>query len=160
MFFKVLKYIAVGLIIWILGSVFFGSSANFVKRSEPAQLIVVDIQSKRNEDDRTLYRPVLALEMAQPPRPQYTGNHWVSPLPHAKGEVVAGRYDAKTGEMRTDKMLKSSGRIGQIARIIGVLVAVQSIALIFGVPERWLPLRVQIGPTRRSKRSHWNSFAR
>lgn len=92
-----------------------------------------------------MYRPVLALETAQVPRAQYVGNHWVRPKPHEVGDVVSGRYDPESGEMRSDHMLKSSSWVGRILRIIGIIIGLQGIAHFFGVPERWLPLRIRIG---------------
>jgi len=73
---------------------------------------------------------------------QNASNQWTRPAPHAVGDVVPGRYDADNSEMRNDKMLKSSARAGRIAQIIGIFVGLQSIALLFGYPERWLPLLI------------------
>jgi hypothetical protein len=151
----VLKYIGAGFLIWFIGSIFFGDSLNFVSRSEPAQLIVLELQTRRNTDGFTMFRPVLALEAAQPPREQYAGNHWTLLAPHAVGDVVSGRYDPKSGEMRSDYMLGKYTWVGRIARIIGILIGLQGVALIFGVPEHRLPLRVRLGARRRPRRTLW-----
>jgi hypothetical protein len=112
-------------------------------------LRVVELQSKRDTDGRTKYRPVFTLEAPSVNIDEYAGNIWTSPPPHAVGDIVPGRFDAKTGQMRSDKMLKRSSWIGRIARYLGLFIGLQGIALLFGFPERWLPLPVRFG--RKSK---------
>lgn len=141
-----LKYFLTGIIIWFIGSVFFGSSLNFIARSEPAQLYVSDVQSRKDTDGLRTYRPVFTV-MTSPH--DFAGNRWSRTPPHQIGETVAGRYDPATGEMRSDKMLRKSKWLGWIARIFGALLGLQGIALLLGVPEHRLPIPVRIGHPRR-----------
>ncbi len=148
----VIKYLAVGLFIWFIGAIFLGSSSGFIARSEPAQLVVVGLDTKRNSDGHTMYRPVLALEAAKSSRNAYAGNHWTRPAPHTVGDVVEGRYDSESGEMRTDKMIHKFGWAGWIAKIAGILIGLQAFALILGVPESRLPLPVRVRSRRKRSR--------
>jgi len=146
-----LKYLVIGAFVWIIGSVFVGSSQGFLERSEPTRLIVLEMESKRDSEGDTTYRPVLAREAEEPPRTRYVGNHWSSPAPHAAGDVVPGRYDPETGEMRTDKMTGRSMLAGRIARWVGLAVALQGILVLGGVPERFMPLKFRTGHRRRHR---------
>ncbi len=112
----------VGLIFFGVSTFFIGSAKRFVANSEPARLIVVEVDTKRDSDGDRLYRPVFALEAAPEPRAEYAGNMWSSPQPHRAGEVVDGRHNAETGEMRSDKMLKSGRWLFRIMQIIGGLL--------------------------------------
>ena len=149
--FAVVKYIAVGLFIWLLGAVFFGSSLHFESRSEPAQLRVLTIESRRDREGLPQYRPVFVLAGAPSAAQGYAGDTWYKTPPHKVGEVVAGRYDATTGEMRSKQMLRTSVWLGRLAQIFGILVGCQSIAIIFGFPEQLLPLRIRLRGHRRPR---------
>jgi len=56
--FQVIKYCLVGLLVWCVGALFSGSSTGFQKRSEPVQLLVIDLETQRNSDGQTTYRPI------------------------------------------------------------------------------------------------------
>ncbi|MGL5011455.1 MAG: hypothetical protein ACRC6I_16365, partial [Paracoccaceae bacterium] len=75
----------------------------------------------------------------------YAGNVWMRPAPHERGDTVSGRYDSTSGEMRSDGMGKKSLLIGGIVAIIGLVVFVQGILILFGIPEFLMPLRVRTG---------------
>jgi len=146
---NVLKYVSIGCLIWFLGTWFFGDGTEFKTRSEPVQLVVLDVQSKRDGLGLVSYRPVLSLETAHPPREAYSGVIWTRIKPHEPGEIVPGRYDPESGEMRSDKMLDRTILIGRIARGVGVLVGLQAVLIVLGFPEKRLPLRVRVGSRRR-----------
>jgi hypothetical protein len=146
------KYVLAGLFIWLVGAIFFGDAISFAARSVPAELRVVSIDSKIEYDNSDghlrryyMYRPVFALKDAKPPAKRYAGNIWMSVAPHRTGDVVPGRFDAARGEMRSDRMQAVSIWLGRLAMVLGVLVGLQSLALLFGVPEEFLPLRVSAG---------------
>ena len=141
---NVLKYVSIGCFIWFAGLLFFGGSADFISRSDPAQLIVLEVQSKQDTGGYTSYRPVFALEPSKAPRQGNAGNIWSRVKPHEPGDIVPGRYDPESGEMRSDKMLGKTVWIGRIARIFGVLVGLQAVLIVMGFPEDRLPLRVRI----------------
>jgi len=144
------KYFLVGLLFWAFGTLFHGGSAAFQSRSEPAMLLVVDMHSKRDTEGDITYRPVFVLAEAPELRDAYAGNIWVFPQPHERGDLVPGRYDPKNGEMRSDKMMGRSVVIGRIAQVLGLVIALQGVAMLFGVPERVLPLKVTTGRHRRA----------
>ncbi|MGB5557081.1 MAG: hypothetical protein WBN04_03610 [Paracoccaceae bacterium] len=139
------KYLLVGALFWLVGAFFLGSSQNFVKRSEPVQLIVLKMDTRLDSDGYTFFRPVFGLETAVRPRPEYAGNTWMRPAPHQAGEVVSGRYDPNSGEMRSDHMDGRTVWIARIAKVLGLLVGLQGILMLFGVPELFMPLRVRLG---------------
>lgn len=151
------KYILAGLIVALIGWLFFGDGLAFVAHSDPAELRVIALDEKRINDHtsqwphrrRYSYRPVFVLNDESAAAKPYAGNIWTRPAPHAVGDVVPGRYDAKTGAMRSDKMLQTSLWVGGIAMFLGLLIALQSIALICGLPEDLLPLRISSGSQQR-----------
>ena len=129
----------------MVGALFLGSDHGFKKRSEPADLIVLQLDTRRNSKGYTIYRPVFGLDTTARPRPEYSGNIWVRPAPHQAGEIVSGRYDSDSGEMRSNQMMGRTTWIARIAQILGILAAMQGILMLFGVPELLLPLRVRFG---------------
>ncbi len=146
---NVLKYVSIGCFIWFLGTLFFGDGTEFRNRSEPAQLIVLDVESRRDGFGFILYRPVLALASETAPREGYAGTIWTRFKPHEPGDIVPGRSDPESGEMRSDKMLNRTIWSGRVARIFGVLVGLQAVLILLGLPEDRLPLRVRVGSRRR-----------
>jgi hypothetical protein len=148
---KALKYLLVGVFVWFIGLIFFGNSMNFIGRSEPAQLYVSDLESRKDLDGVFSFRPVFKLASAKSAQKGYAGNQWDKIPPHQVGETVGGRIDPETGEMRSDKMLWKSKWLGWFARAFGALMGVQGLALLLGVPEYRLPLPIGIGhrPKRR-----------
>ena len=115
-------FMLVGLVFFGVSTLFIISANQFVAHSEPARLIAVDVDSKRDSDGDRLYRPVFALESAPEPREEYAGNMWSNPQPHRVGDIVDGRYNAETGEMRSDKMLTMGRWMLRIMQIIGGLL--------------------------------------
>lgn len=147
--FTVFKHGATACLVWFVGALFFGDATNFRDRSQPAQLIVLEVQSKRATGGAWSYRPVLALEAAASPRKEYVGkNWWLHFKPHQPGDVVSGRYDPDRGDMRSDKMLNRTIWSGRIAKLVGVLIALQAVLILFGIPEDLMPFRLR----RRSER--------
>ncbi|MEP5760781.1 MAG: hypothetical protein ABJ327_16020 [Litoreibacter sp.] len=150
-----LKYFLTGFFLWGIGTLFLGGSGAFEAQSEMAELRVVELQSRRHRDGYTLYRPVFSLAKASTEVGTYVGNIWSRQLLHEAGDVVPGRFDPKSGEMRSEKMLKRNSWIGPIARYLGIFIAVQGVALLVGVQENRLPLPVRVG---HSKRAWWRRF--
>jgi len=58
--------------------------------------------------DRSLFRPVFAILKSDETLHEHIGEMCVWPQPHEVGDVVAGRYDEKTGEITSDLMLRKS----------------------------------------------------
>ncbi|PTX54018.1 hypothetical protein C8N43_2823 [Litoreibacter ponti] len=140
----VFKYLAIACFVWFAGALFFGDATHFRDRSQPAQLIVLEVQSKRSVGGAWSYRPVLALETAASPREEYVGkNWWLHFKPHQPGDVVSGRYDPDRGDMRSDKMLTRTIWSGRIAKLVGVLIALQAVLILFGISEDRMPLRLR-----------------
>ncbi|MEL6523106.1 MAG: DUF3592 domain-containing protein [Pseudomonadota bacterium] len=148
---KAIKYLLVGALFLVIGTVFVVSSQGFIKRSEPAQLLVLRIENRRDSDGDTLYRPVFALDSEVRPRPEYAGGTWMRPMPHKTGDIVPGRYVPETGEMRSDAMMGKSSWMGRIAQILGGLAMLQGVLVLFGVPDALMPLRVN----ERRRRRRW-----
>ncbi len=92
-----------------------------------------------------MYRPVFGLETDARPRPEYSGNTWMRFAPHQASEIVSGRYDPDSGEMRSNRMMRRTSWSGRIAQLLGILSALQGLLMLFGVPEVLLPLRVRFG---------------
>ncbi|TXI04796.1 MAG: hypothetical protein E6Q73_02765 [Pseudorhodobacter sp.] len=155
--FAAIKYFLAGLFVALIGWFFFGDGLAFVARSEPAELRVIALDQRRHHDHTTQwqhrqrysYRPVFGLNDAGATAKPYAGNIWTRPAPHAVGDVVPGRYEPATGAMRSDRMLETSLWLGGIAMFLGLLIALQSIALICGLPEEVLPLRISSASRRR-----------
>ncbi len=137
-----IKYVIAAVVIWFGGALFCGDALHFINRSEPAQLRVVDIEAQRRADGLTHFRPVFTLTAAK--APAFAGDIWSRPAVHQTGDVVSGRYNSKTGEMRSDKMLTKGKWLGRFAQVLAILVGLQALAVLCGVPERFLPLRLRM----------------
>jgi hypothetical protein len=153
MWWTAFKYVVFGTLFGVIGVFIMKDSLAFQARSEPAQLLVLQIDQKRDTSHGTkytfgpryIYRPVFELVTDVRPRPTYAGNVWMRPAPHIRGEIVAGRYDASTGKMRSDKMSDESMLIGGIGAFVGLLAAFQGLLMFFGIPELLLPFRLRSG---------------
>jgi hypothetical protein len=147
------KYVLFGILFVVIGIFIMADSLAFHARSEPAQLLVLQIDQKLETIHRTtassarrnIYRPVFGLVTDARPRPTYAGNVWMRPAPHTRGDIVAGRYDASTGEMRSDQMSDKSMLIGGMGAFIGLLAAFQGLLIFLGIPEFLLPFRLRAG---------------
>jgi hypothetical protein len=153
MWWTAFKYVLFGILFGVIGIFIMKDSLAFHARSEPAQLLVLRLDQMRDTSHRTRassaprysYRPVFELVTDARPRPTYAGNVWMRPAPHTRGDIVAGRYDTATGEMRSDKMSDESMLIGGIGALIGLLAAFQGLLMFFGFPEVLMPLRLSSG---------------
>jgi hypothetical protein len=141
---NVLKYISVGSLIWLMGTLFFGDSMAFQSRSVPAQLEVVDVTSKRNPEGGHSYCPVFARADTGSPRQNHAGNTCSRIRPHERGDIVPGRYDPASGEMRSDRMLANAHWFGWIARVLGIFLGLEGVLILLGVPEHRLPLALRV----------------
>lgn len=129
-----LRYFLFGALFLVIGWFFAGADNHFIANSEPATLIVLRLDTHALGAGKTAYRPVYALQTKVKPRPEYAGGPYISPMPHKVGDVVAGRYNAKTGAMRSDTLLARDNRMWWLAMLIGALCILQSIAVCFGLP--------------------------
>ncbi len=139
------KYLLVGAILWFVAEATANMGQEFVARSEPAPLIVLGLDTMRDHDGYTVYRPVFGLDTPARPRPQYAPEYWSRIPVQRTGDKVAGRFDPGSGEMRSTAMIGKTGWIGTIARLLGLLSVLQGIVILFGIPEILMPLRVRIG---------------
>lgn len=148
------KYLVAGALFWGIGLLLMGGDLAFYARSEPAQLVVIRMDGKRDHDhsrqgrygytsQKWLYRPVFVLDTPKRPRREYAGNTWVRPVPHAVGDNVAGRHDPNSGEMQSNAMLLRALWLSGLLQIIGLFSILQAILMFFGVPESLLLLRLR-----------------
>ncbi|WP_147373445.1 hypothetical protein [Gemmobacter lutimaris] len=145
-----LKYSLLGAAMCFMGYLFSWNGLVFLFQSDPVQLVVVDFQvrkvsSSTEPDDRFEYRPVFALAEASPPRAEYTQTYWQSHKIHLMGEVVPGRYRPETGEMRSDKAGGKWLWGGVMVFVVGLLVMIQAVFILGGVPDRQMPFRLGRG---------------
>ena len=147
MWLRALFYISIATLFYFVGTLFAGPAKSFIANSEPATLIVLQVDERRKNDGGRTYRPVFGLETDVRPRPEYAGSIWASPKPHQPGDIVAGRYNPRTGEMRSDKMAKQTIWIGRAAQFVGFLLFLQGILMFFGFREL-IPIRFRSGRRR------------
>ena len=126
------KRVVVGLIFGLIGWFTITSESHFVANSEPASLIVLQMDS-RQDSDGISYRPVLGLNTDVRPRPEYSGNTWTNPPLHAAGEIVEGRYDIKSGKMKSNRQIAFGRFIGWIFAAVGAYLLLTAIGILFGV---------------------------
>jgi hypothetical protein len=150
MIFAAFKHLVVGAMLLVFGCFGVNRDAAFVATSVPAQLIVLQVDSERTTEGQFRHRTTLGLVTDARPRPEYAGNMWTGIAMHRAGDIVAGRYDAESGVMRSDRMLTVWGWIARLAQFLGVVAAVQGVLILFGFPESRMPLPVRIGRERRT----------
>ena len=139
MILKSLSLIVFGALLLVIGHFFANADKRFVANSTPATLIVLRLESHRGDKGLTTYRPIYALQTKAKPRPEYGpeygGGPYSSPMPHKAGDIVQGRYNPKTGEMRSDAMMGHGNRMWFWTQILGALCILQAVALWFGFPS-------------------------
>ena len=119
---KIIPYVVVlnGTIFFIAGMLMISSATTFAARGTEAILTVTTVESKRS-DNGLVYRSVFEATTADGKKHRYSGNIWVSPKPHNKGDVVAGLVDWSSGEMRSLSMIESSKSFGKEFASVGGL---------------------------------------
>lgn len=142
-----LKRMLFGLLLLAVGLFMATQNTAFIATSTPAKLIVMQIDSRRNTDNRVIYTPVFGLVTEIRPRPTYKGGLSASFSFHRTGDVVPGRYDAETGRMQSDVITEFTRWFARLLQVLGVIAFVQGIRMRFGAPEMPLPflLRVRMG---------------
>ncbi|MFG5381596.1 DUF3592 domain-containing protein [Yoonia sp. R2-816] len=123
------KYIFVGALFLLVGWLLTASSSRFLENSQPATLIVLQVDERRDTDGKRSYRPVFGLQTTDRPRPEYAGSTWFSPKPHQPGDIVSGRYDPQSGEMRSDQMMGRSRWMWRVLQVVGALAVLQGILM-------------------------------
>ncbi len=120
---RTVPYVAVlnGTIFFLFGSYMVWSAASFNSRATEAELLVVEVESKRS-DNGQVYRPWFEATTTDGKKLRYSGNTWVSPKPHNQGDVVAGLVDWPTGEMRSISMTEWSKTFGKMFASIGGII--------------------------------------
>jgi hypothetical protein len=139
-----LKHLVVGFLLVFFGM--FGANSNnkFVAASEPAQLLVYKVESRRNSERQLMFQASFALVTDKRPQPTYKGGFAASLPIHHVGEVVAGRYDAATGRMQSDRVTAIIRWLMRLMQLLGVIAMVQSVFIRMGMPEILMPLRVRV----------------
>lgn len=114
----------IGLIFFLVGAGFLTSLSKFKGRSVVAELLVVHVDRKMDDDGDLVFKPRFQAIDDNGRSIEYQGNGWVSPKPHDKGDRVAGRVDWDAGDMRSDKMMWMSKLFGGIFGGLGSLLLV------------------------------------
>ena len=123
----------IGLVFFFVGAGFLSSLSKFKGRSVEAELLVVHVDRKMDDDGDLMFKPRFQAISDTGRSIEYQGNGWVSPKPHDKGDRVAGRVDWDAGDMRSDKMMWMSKLFGSI---FGALGAVLMVAAAFVFPRK------------------------
>lgn len=120
---KTVPYVAVfnGAIFSIIGVILIYSGSNFTTNSEKTQLHVLTVESRRG-DNGIVYKPTFEALGSDGKSIQYSGNSWVSPKPHEEGDIVDGRVNWTTGEIRSTDMIISSASLGKTATLLGSII--------------------------------------
>lgn len=123
-----LVFTLVGGIFFIVGMFFIYSGQQFTKASVEAELTVVLMDRKRS-DDGFVYQPTFQSRSPDGQLVEYVPSIWVSPKPHTEGDVVEGRANWETGELRSVGMMKSSAFMGTIFSLMGSLCFVIGVGI-------------------------------
>jgi hypothetical protein len=150
MFWISMKHLFVGAFFVLIGTLIVNDDAAFHAASTPAELIVLQVDSRKTTDGRYEKRITFGLVTEVRPRPEYRGGFWANIAMHRPGDIVAGRYDPTSGEMHSDRMLLIRGWIARLVQLLGVVAMVQGVLILFGIPETRMPLPVRIGRDRRT----------
>ncbi|MEP2890939.1 hypothetical protein [Tateyamaria sp.] len=117
---KTLPYVAIinGVIFGTTGLYFIYSASAFSTRSVVQEVHVMSVESRRS-DNGTVYRPLFKALQNDGTSITYSGSAWVSPKPHNDGDIVDGRVDWETGEIRSVSMMKFHTSMGKTISIMG-----------------------------------------
>lgn len=118
---KTIPWIALlaGPILCAAGIVTIFSVHRFADRAAEADVRVVRVEERQRDDVRT-FRPVFTATAPDGTSLEYAGNLWVAPAPHAAGDVVPGRVDHATGEIRSLRMMDGQASLGEGTLGLGI----------------------------------------
>ncbi|MDF1774614.1 MAG: hypothetical protein P1V13_01205 [Rhizobiaceae bacterium] len=123
-----------GAVIGSLGIYFNYTGGVFQKNSNDAKLNIVKIESKRVVG-RVVYRPRFEAIGDYGKSVQYSGHGWFRYKPYENGDVVDGRVNWATGEIRSMDMITSRASLGKNFAVIGSINFL--LGLIFFMGKRW-----------------------
>lgn len=118
-----------GLISFAAGSYLIHSAKSFEQNSVALQLRVVKVEKKKSDDDFVYMTRFEALR-DDGAKIRYSGNKWSSPKQHEEGELVDGRVNWKTGEMRSVRMINSDIDFGKLTIYIGSIPVLLGVLLL------------------------------
>ena len=129
---KTLPYVAVlnGVVFCILGMFLIYSGKEFTTNSEGAKLTVIAVES-RTQKGHEVYRPTFEALGTDGKPIQYSGSGWASPKPHEVGDIVDGRVNSTTGELRSNSMIDSSASMGIWFAILGAFSLIPGLVYVF-----------------------------
>ena len=118
----------VGAAFLTIGLFFVMSQNAFTARSVEEQVTVTFVD-RLEDDEGTLYRPTFEARAVDGEVIEYTGDTWIRPKPHNQGDVVEGRVDWATGEIRSASMMKTGSRLGIIFAILGGIILMVTLVI-------------------------------
>ena len=111
-----------------VGLFFVTSQRAFSARSEAAQVTVTFVD-RRVDDDGTLYRPTFEARASDGEVIEYSGGAWMRPKPHNEGDVVDGRVNWDSGEIRSVSMMRTGSRLGIIFSVLGGIMLCTAVVI-------------------------------
>ena len=108
-----------GPVLCAAGSVTILSVSRFADRATEADILVLRIDERRREE-RSVFRPVFAATAPDGRAFEYAGELWLAPAPHAAGDIVPGRVDYTTGEIRSLRLMDGQARLGEGTLGLGI----------------------------------------
>lgn len=120
-------FIAAGMLFCSVGYYVSGWQREFNVRSIETTLNVLRVDAKISRErgaettgkETTLYRPVFQRRNTAGEWETYAGPLWNAVSPHVEGDTVAGRYDPRSGEMVSMKMLDQMRGLGNLFYGVG-----------------------------------------
>lgn len=91
----------------------------FAERAVAAEVHVIRVDERR-QDDGPVYRPVFGAPAPDGTALEYAGDLWIAPAQHAAGEVVPGRVDYDTGEIRSLRLMDGQAQLGEGTLGLGI----------------------------------------
>jgi hypothetical protein len=108
-----------GVIFGLIGLFFVLSTLLFFLSSVEAEIRVVAIESKIDDEDGTItYRAFFEANGEEGRTVRYASDIWSSIMPHVEGEIVAGNVNRETGEIRSIAIMKRDVSFGLL--LLGV----------------------------------------
>lgn len=127
--------VVIGAVFLLVGFYFVSSQRGFVAQSDATELLVTFVDTKQDDDGGNMYRPTFQTNGLDGTTIEYTGQMWMSPKPHDMGDIVPGRVNRETGEMRSEGMMRISRMLGYIFSALGGVLLVVAL-IVAGVLKR------------------------